>query len=332
MEPDGAVKMDGPSPASAMETDLKDHGTLELIRLRDEALADKPSHLILAAADPGQAVRPEALSLQIDLSENRPCPAQVVRPELFSLQVDLTQSKPSPTQAGMLSLQLDLSDNKPWPARPEDPSLQVDLSENKACRLPRWSRHETLVLIEAKKEGEARVKKPKEEREKNEKNRPVNESKWLFISAVCKKRGVDREANQCRKRWGNLFGDYKRIKDWQMEASTNSGAESFWLMRNDERKENKLPGSFDPEVFEALETFLGRKAGAAPALAPAPAAAVEAEAVFESGRPASEEGLVSDIEHPPQEEDATHDVVRGAGSSTPDPGKEQEPMIRFFTL
>ncbi|KAJ7568902.1 hypothetical protein O6H91_01G052400 [Diphasiastrum complanatum] len=206
--------------------------------------------------------------------------------------------------------------------------------QDKASRLPRWTRRETLVLVEAKKAGELRVKKNKEERQQKDsggspKSKPVSESKWIYISSFCKQRGVDREANQCRKRWGNLFGDYKRIRDWQKGCSLGgdgSGVEdgeSFWLMRNDARKENKLPGSFDPEVFEALESFLGRKTGAAVAAVVPEAVAV----VFENGRPTSDEGLFSDIEHPAQEEDVTPDAAIGAGSSTPDPDsyKEQSP-------
>ncbi|KAJ7534589.1 hypothetical protein O6H91_13G101300 [Diphasiastrum complanatum] len=198
--------------------------------------------------------------------------------------------------------------------------------QDKTSRLPRWSRHETLVLMEAKRVAEATLKKNREDRKKvgqddkareggSFKGKWIMESKWLLISIFCKQRGVDREANQCRKRWGNLFGDYKRIKEWQRV----SGAESFWEMRNDVKKENKLPNSFDSEVFDAMEKLMGRKPGSLP------------ETVSENGRPTSEEVLFSDIEHPVQEEDAAAGVAGGVGSSTPAPdsceGKSQTHVL-----
>lgn len=56
---------------------------------------------------------------------------------------------------------------------------------------------------------------------------------------------------QCRKRWSNLAGDYRKIKDW--ESQITDGSDSFWVMRNDARRERKLPGFFDREVYEVLE-------------------------------------------------------------------------------
>ncbi|KAJ7522647.1 hypothetical protein O6H91_18G020900 [Diphasiastrum complanatum] len=222
--------------------------------------------------------------------------------------------KPSPSHLFQLADQaLGGQSEQGFPQGKPGDMEAADRAQDKTSRLPRWSRHETLVLVEAKRVAEATLKKNKEERKKleqDEKSREgsfkgkwIMESKWLLISIICKQRGVDREANQCRKRWGNLFGDYKRIKDWQRLSEV----ESFWVMRNDARKENKLPSSFDPEVFDAMEKLMGRKPGALP------------ETISESARPASDEVLFSDIEHPVQEEDAAAGIAAGVGSSTPAP-------------
>ncbi|KAL3599358.1 hypothetical protein D5086_007276 [Populus alba] len=125
------------------------------------------------------------------------------------------------------------------------------------------------------------------------------EPKWASVSTYCKKHGVNRGPVQCRKRWSNLAGDYKKIKEW--EASIRDETESFWSMRNDLRRERKLPGFFDREVYDILDGGGGTVQGLALALAPS-SAAVEAETitegvVFDSGRSAApEDGLFSDFE------------------------------------
>ncbi|KAL7171868.1 hypothetical protein ACSBR2_036512 [Camellia fascicularis] len=182
---------------------------------------------------------------------------------------------------------------------------------SRAPRLPRWTRQEILVLIQGKRVAENRVRR----------GRTVGmafgtgqvEPKWASVSSYCKRHGVNRGPVQCRKRWSNLAGDYKKIKEW--ESQIREEAESFWVMRNDLRRERKLPGFFDREVYDILHG--GTTAGAPTGLAPAEEGKegeeqtaaqeveveVEAEAVFDSGRSAAaEDGLFSDFEQSVQEE------------------------------
>ncbi|KAK4256904.1 hypothetical protein QN277_006566 [Acacia crassicarpa] len=131
----------------------------------------------------------------------------------------------------------------PSPAEHLQTEVHVTNGERtKATRHPRWSRQETIVLIGAKKMVENG-------------GTPVcrltqSEPKWDSVSSFCKKHGVNRGPVQCRKRWSNLLSDFKKIKKW--ETSIKHESESFWLMRNDERREKKLPGFFDGEVYNVL--------------------------------------------------------------------------------
>ncbi|XP_059633459.1 trihelix transcription factor ASR3 [Cornus florida] len=178
---------------------------------------------------------------------------------------------------------------------------------SRAPRLPRWTRQEILVLIQGKKVAENRVRR----------GRTAGlafgsgqvEPKWASVSSYCKRHGVNRGPVQCRKRWSNLAGDYKKIKEW--ESQIREQTESFWVMRNDMRRERKLPGFFDREVYDILDG--GPASSITPtaldlALAPSSTAPpeeedVEAEAVFDSGRSAAaEDGLFSDFEQSGQEE------------------------------
>lgn len=119
----------------------------------------------------------------------------------------------------------------------------------KATRHPRWTRQETLVLIEAKKvveNGEQIC------RYRSTTSGLVHtDPKWDLVSSLCQQHGVQRGAIQCRKRWGNLLTDFRKIKKW--ESSIKEEAESFWIMRNDVRKEKKLPGFFDAVVYNVLD-------------------------------------------------------------------------------
>ncbi|WVZ67584.1 hypothetical protein U9M48_016638 [Paspalum notatum var. saurae] len=119
-------------------------------------------------------------------------------------------------------------------------------------RLPRWTRHETLVLIQARRAMERRgLQLPVRPR-----------PKWAAVSAYCRRHGVERGPMQCRKRWGNLSWDLKKIVAWEAKAGAGAGPgpraapaqphESFWDMRGEQRRARQLPSSFDREVYDAL--------------------------------------------------------------------------------
>ncbi|XP_016493156.1 trihelix transcription factor ASR3 isoform X2 [Nicotiana tabacum] len=166
---------------------------------------------------------------------------------------------------------------------------------NRAPRLPRWTRQEILVLIQGKRVAENRVRRGRTAG--LELGSGQVEPKWASVSSYCTKHGVNRGPVQCRKRWSNLAGDFKKIKEW--ECGIKEESESFWVMRNDLRRERKLPGFFDREVYQILDRGSGGEEieeGLALALAPA-AAVNEPEALFDSGRSAAaDEGLFSDFE------------------------------------
>ncbi|CAA7396364.1 unnamed protein product [Spirodela intermedia] len=232
-------------------------------------------------------------------------------------------------------------------------------------RLPRWTRQEILVLIQGKKVAESRGRgRAQQQRHQQGSSssstaagaalvgagQPV-EPKWATVSAYCRRHGVSRGPVQCRKRWSNLASDYKKIKEWEARRRSESGGESFWVMRNDLRRERKLPGFFDKEVYDILD---GTTEGGEPVeeqeeeeeeepgdslrrevpeAAVAPAAAAEPDpgavagdaeepatgvaAVFDSGRTAAEDALFSDFEQERDEEgDEDRDDDRPAAAPT----------------
>lgn len=205
------------------------------------------------------------------------------------------------------------------------PPMVVEVADdkNKSPRHPRWTRQETLTLIEGKKVAENRGRRGR--RSSSVFGSDQVEPKWDSVASYCKQHGVNRGPVQCRKRWSNMVGDFKKIKAWESQVKQES--DSYWLMRNDLRKENKLPGFFDQEVFDVLDGKAFTKAEYKLALVTVSAdtkdengvgvvagdeeeeeeegeAEVEEDVVFDSGRRAvSDDGLFPDSDKMEEEAD-----------------------------
>ncbi|ERN12336.1 hypothetical protein AMTRI_Chr01g137540 [Amborella trichopoda] len=182
-------------------------------------------------------------------------------------------------------------------------------------RFPRWTRQEIVVLIEGKRVEESRGRKYRVFD-----GGPANtESKWSSISSYCKRHGVNREPVQCRKRWSTLSRDYKRIREWERSNKD----QSFWLLRNDLRRESKLPGFFDRELYDIIERAFscGRQQGGCSSFVK------EDETDPNAGRGTTEEGLFSDAELSEAQEDVPESPgkeITGSPSATPPPGMSSE--------
>ncbi|KAJ6358609.1 hypothetical protein OIU76_000346 [Salix suchowensis] len=125
----------------------------------------------------------------------------------------------------------------------------LDVEDRTKTRNPRWTRQETFVLIESKRAVDSRFqlsRKPTSSLGSDQ-----IEPKWDSVSSYYRQQGVNRGPVQCRKRWGNMLCDFKKIKTW--ECQKMNGAESFWLMRSELRRERKLPGFFNREVYNVMD-------------------------------------------------------------------------------
>lgn len=129
------------------------------------------------------------------------------------------------------------------------PPVERTDDKSKTPRHPRWTRQETLVLIEGKRLAEERGRHGR--RTSSFLGSDQVEAKWDYVSSHCRRNGVNRGPIQCRKRWSNLLSDFKKIKTW--DSRVGREGESFWTMRSDFRRERKLPGFFDQEVYDVLD-------------------------------------------------------------------------------
>ncbi|KAI5068436.1 hypothetical protein GOP47_0017197 [Adiantum capillus-veneris] len=118
-------------------------------------------------------------------------------------------------------------------------------------RYPNWEKKDTLALVKSYQRQVVEFANAASKGRTTE-----NEQKWDRIASLCGKEGVSRDAEQCRKRWQDLLRGYKRIKEW--EGTTE--VPSFWLMSSSSRKDKKLPGNFEKEIFDRMDVFMGSKA------------------------------------------------------------------------
>ncbi|KAG6548919.1 hypothetical protein Mapa_009682 [Marchantia paleacea] len=133
-------------------------------------------------------------------------------------------------------------------------------------RASRWTVHETLILIAAKK------KETSDENDAPKRGRTVQDSKkWAAIARFCNEQGVKRDSMQCKKRWHNLYTEYKKIRDHERV----SGVESYWVMSVEKRRKSKLARMFEREVYDYMDDFLSRTPKVMPG------------STFENGRPSS---------------------------------------------
>uniref|UniRef100_K4CRY7 Uncharacterized protein n=1 Tax=Solanum lycopersicum TaxID=4081 RepID=K4CRY7_SOLLC len=63
--------------------------------------------------------------------------------------------------------------------------------------------------------------------------------------------GVNHGSIQFQRRWSDLARDFEKIKEW--ESHDKEEIESFWMMRNDFKREKNLPGFFIRQVFDILD-------------------------------------------------------------------------------
>lgn len=122
-------------------------------------------------------------------------------------------------------------------------------------RNPNWTINETLVLIQAKKRqldnfNTAALR-----------GRIVSrDQKWSEISRSCGDQGVERDGEQCRKRWLTVHSEYKKIRDWH----SLPGRQSYWSMTQHDKKQNGLPAAVDRLVFDTIDSFMASTAGVQP--------------------------------------------------------------------
>ncbi|XP_042439788.1 trihelix transcription factor ASR3-like [Zingiber officinale] len=114
----------------------------------------------------------------------------------------------------------------------------------RCLRRHRWTKNESIVMLEGKRAVEGRGREPFVTMS--------TKRKWDAVSSYCRQKGTDRSPKQCRKRWGILVTGYNKIRAWETKHAADP-SESFWEMTNGQRKRRLLPGVYDDVLYSILE-------------------------------------------------------------------------------
>ncbi|KAL0429673.1 UNVERIFIED_CONTAM: Trihelix transcription factor A [Sesamum radiatum] len=121
---------------------------------------------------------------------------------------------------------------------------------SKTPRHPRWTRQETMVLIEGKKIVEEKGRMGRRSTVFGS-NQP--EPKWDAVSSYCRRHGVSRGPVQCRKRWSNLVSDFKKKSmGFSVDENTGDGIDAVEVEDDDEMAEDEEAGDGLFSEFEQV--------------------------------------------------------------------------------
>ncbi|XP_075106988.1 uncharacterized protein LOC107781956 [Nicotiana tabacum] len=79
------------------------------------------------------------------------------------------------------------------------------------------------------------------------------------VADFLNRHGVSRDAKTAGTKWDNMLGEFRKVYEWERGAEREQGSKSYFRLSPYERKMNRLPASFDEEVFEELSQFMGSR-------------------------------------------------------------------------
>ncbi|GBG64306.1 hypothetical protein CBR_g41225 [Chara braunii] len=107
-----------------------------------------------------------------------------------------------------------------------------------------WSTDDQLLLVRCKREQDMHLA----ELGHNYGRMRTKEWKWDDIAKRMAKAGRPRDADDCMKKWDNLFQNYKKIQRFQ----NVSDRADFFRLSNEERKENNFKFRMDRVLYNEI--------------------------------------------------------------------------------
>ncbi|KAE9588970.1 hypothetical protein Lal_00012567 [Lupinus albus] len=115
---------------------------------------------------------------------------------------------------------------------------------------PDWSVTESLILVNEVAAVEADCGKALS-----------SYQQWNIIAANCASLDVGRNLGQCRRKWDSLLSEYYNIRLWQESnhgrgGGGGGGGGSYWCMKSERVRKNRLPETFDWELYKAIDELV----------------------------------------------------------------------------
>ena len=116
-----------------------------------------------------------------------------------------------------------------------------------------WNLDREIILCTFKKDEDMLEKEDRNYRMK------TGKEKWDACAEMLQSKGLKgQDGGQLKRKYTNLFSDYKKINDWQKR----SGALCWWNMDDSERKESEvkmIKKDFEEELYNFMSAFLSTK-------------------------------------------------------------------------
>lgn len=82
------------------------------------------------------------------------------------------------------------------------------------------------------------------------------------VAEFLNRHGVNRDSKIAGTKWDNMLGEFRKVHEWEKGGDREKFGKSYFRLSPYERKQHRLPASFDEEVYQELSLFMGPRARA----------------------------------------------------------------------
>ena len=128
---------------------------------------------------------------------------------------------------------------------------------------PVWKPHEMLWLAKAwRVQYQKQETGPGSGSGSGEGRGKTRAEKDREVAEFLNRNGVNRDSKIAGTKWDNMLGEFRKVNEWEKGGDREKYGKSYFRLSPYERKQHRLPASFDEEVYQELALFMGPRARA----------------------------------------------------------------------
>ncbi|ESQ43361.1 hypothetical protein EUTSA_v10015853mg [Eutrema salsugineum] len=77
------------------------------------------------------------------------------------------------------------------------------------------------------------------------------------VAEFLNRHGINRDSKIAGTKWDNMLGEFRKVFEWEKGGDKDKFGKSYFRLSPYERKQHRLPASFDEEVYQELALFMG---------------------------------------------------------------------------
>ncbi|CAN6860737.1 unnamed protein product [Brassica oleracea] len=179
-------------------------------------------------------------------------------------------SLPSPSTAVVAASSTETAASSPLEQEginTEKQQLETDSFQHKFRKgkyvSPVWKPHEMLWLAKAwRVQYQKQETGPGSGSGSGEGRGKTRAEKDREVAEFLNRNGVNRDSKIAGTKWDNMLGEFRKVNEWEKGGDREKYGKSYFRLSPYERKQHRLPASFDEEVYQELALFMGPRARA----------------------------------------------------------------------